>query len=158
MKYREINYLANSDKFKEFCLKYHLKTKVFNNEKLFLVSKCFVFEIYGLVVEDFFYFDLYSIDLKSKTTLNMLLADFDSRKLNEIYKSNVSIRTKVLIANIQGSEEYTLKAEQYFFTMFQIMEELLSKFMSCEKKIDIKYFTQCIDFKKKELENILKTI
>jgi hypothetical protein len=160
MTYREIQYLADSYEFRFFTKKYNLKSKVLNNEKLLIISDCLIFEIYGLVVEDFFYFDLYSIDLKFCSTLNRLLTAFDSKILQTVYETQTKQRKRVLIpipqiSQLQSNLDLTLKSEVYFFTMLQLMDELLSDILLCKKNINKKHLTETFDFKKKELEHIL---
>ena len=58
MTLREVDYLSENVEFKHLVIKYNLILKVVDNQKIYLKSKCYIFEIYGLVVEDFFYFDL----------------------------------------------------------------------------------------------------
>lgn len=155
MMLREVKYLSESIELKGLTDKYNLKLQVVENQKIYLVSKCFVFEIYALVVEDFFYFDLYSIDLKYSSTLNVLLSDFDSGKLHSVYQTQITTRKDVLIPKLQGNEENTLKAEQYFFTMLELMDELLTDIMFCKKEIEKEYWSEIFDHKKKELQSIL---
>ena len=158
MTLREVNYLANCYELQEFVDKYNLRVKLVDNQFIYLISKCLVIRIHGLVVEDFFYFDLYSIDLKKSSTLNVLLSDFDSEKLRSVYQSQIHSRTEVLIKNLQGSKEKTLRAEQYFFTMLQLMDELLGEIMSCKKEIREEYWNDIFDFKAKQLHTDLEDI
>lgn len=155
MMLREVKYLASSNELQKLVNKYNLELKILNDEKILLISECFVFEIYGLVVENFFYFDLYSINLKYCSTLNVLLSDFDSEKLRSTYQLQTSIRKQVTIPKPQGNKENTLKAEVYFFTMLQLMDELLSNILSCEKKINQEHWSEIFEYKKKELERYL---
>ncbi len=56
MTLREVDYLSENVEFKHLVIKYNLILKVVDNQKIYLKSKCYIFEIYGLVVEDFFLF------------------------------------------------------------------------------------------------------
>lgn len=158
MTYREVKYLADSIEMQTLMSKYSLTLKIINNEKIFLISRCFVYEIHGLVVEDFFYFDLYPIELSFCSSLDRLLSDFDSKKIQSIYQSQTTRRKKIAISKLQGNEENTLKAEQYFFTMIQIMDELLEDLMFCKKKIRKQHCSEIFDYKKKELMSVLKVV
>lgn len=163
MKYREIQYLANTQEFQRFIKKYNLKSEVVNNEKIFLISECLIFEIYGLVVEDFFYFDIYSIDLKFNSNINRLLEEFESEKLQSVFQSQIKLRNKVLIPSLQVSQlqsnlELTLKSEVYFFTMIQLMDELLSNILTCEKEIKMDHWSNVFEHKKIELINVINKI
>ena len=158
MMFREVKYLVDSYELQKLVDKYNLELKILNDEKILLISECFVFEIYGLVVEDFFYFDLYSINLEYSSTLNVLLSDLDSEKLRSTYQLQVSKRKQVTIPKLQGDEENTLKAEVYFYTMLQLMDELMSDILFCEKEIKQEYWSEIFDYKKKELERVLLNI
>jgi hypothetical protein len=155
MTLREITYLTESDELKILLDKYNLKAKIFDNQRLFLVSNCIIFEIYGLVVEDFFYFDIYTNDLKQYSNIDRILSDFDPKKIQYAYQSQINTRKQVAVPVTQGYEINTLKAEQYFFTMLQLMDELLSDILLCKKNINKKHLTETFDFKKNELERIL---
>jgi hypothetical protein len=155
MTLREVKYLADSIELQAFIIKYSLKLKFINNEKILLISKCFVFEIYGLVVEDFFYFDLYPTGLNFYSNVDRLLSDFDSGKIQSVYQFQIKSRKKIAIPKLQGNEENTLRAEQYFFTMIQLMDELLEDVMFCKKKIGEKHCSEIFDYKKIELERCL---
>lgn len=156
MTFREVKYLGDSYELQKLIAKYHLELKNLNDEKILLISECFVFEIYGLVVEDFFYFDLYSINLEYSSTLNVLLSDFDSEKLRSTYQLQLSTRKHVKIPKLQGDRDNTLKAEVYFFTMLQLMDELLSNILSCEKEIKQEHWSEIFQFKKNQLKEILE--
>lgn len=155
MTLREVKYLADSIELQTLISKYSLQLEIINNEKIFLISRCFIFEIYGLVVEDFFYFDLYPIELNLYSSLDRLLSDFDSKKIQSVYQAQITRRKKISISKLQGNEENTLKAEQYFFTMIQLMDELLVDIMFCKNKIGEQHCSEIFDYKKKELERIL---
>jgi hypothetical protein len=156
MTLREVKYLSDNGEFNSLVNKYNLKVKIVDNEKLYLISPCFVFEIHGLVVEDFFYFDLYSKDLNLYSNLDRILADFNSEKLGAVYKEHVNKRKNILIPQLQGNAESTLKAEQYFFAMLQLMDDLVSDIMQCKKEIGLEYWSEIFDYKKQELIRILQ--
>lgn len=158
MTLREVNYLVDSREFLKLTEKYKLKTKIYVNEKIFILSECYVFEIYGLVVEDFFYFDMYSIDLNYYSNIDRLLSDYDSGRIHSVYQLQMVNRSQVYIPFLQGSEENTLKAEQYFFTMLQLMDELLSDILTCKKEIKKEHWSPIFEPKKNQLKVILSDI
>ncbi|MCP9754932.1 hypothetical protein EGI26_07170 [Lacihabitans sp. CCS-44] len=158
MTLREVCYLSETVELKHLVNKNNLTLKVVDNQKIYLTSKCLVFEIYGLVVEDFFYFDFYSIDLNLYSSLDRILSDFDSGKLHSVYQKQIDTRKEVLISYLQGNKESTLRAEQYFFTMLQLMDEILTEIMSCKKQIGEQHWTKIFDHKRKELESVLNAV
>ncbi len=158
MTYRKVDYLTESVELKRFIEKYNLKTKIVDDQKLYLVSNCYIFEVYGLVIEDFFYFHFYSIDLEFGSTLNVLLSDFDSLNLRSVYEKQVNSRTKVSIPKLQGNEKNTLKSEQYFFTMLELMDELLTDVLNCEKNIKQEHLSAVFEFKKNQLKAIFENL
>jgi hypothetical protein len=156
MTLREVYYLSETVELKHLVNNNNLNLKVVDNEKIYLKSKCYIFEIYGLVVEDFFYFDLYSIDLDFYSSLDRVLSDFDSGIVHSVNQKQIAARKKVLISCLQGNKDSTLKAEQYFFSMLQLMDEILTEIMSCKKEIGKQYWTRTFNQKRKELESVLK--
>jgi hypothetical protein len=156
MTLREVKYLVDSYEFQNLTNKFNLMTRVFGNEKIFLLSECFVFEIYGLVVEDFFYFDIYSVDLNFYSNIDRLLSDFDSRRIQSVYQSELVNRKQVAIPFLQGNKVNTLKAEQYFFTMLQLMGELLSDILSCQREIKKEHWSETFEVKKKQLKIVFE--
>ncbi len=158
MTYREVQYLADSEEFLQFVSKYNLKFKVENNQLIYLLSSCYIIQVYGLVVEDIFYFDIYSVNLKYSSTLNRLITDFDSEKLQSIYQAQIKSRKNITIPKLQGNKDNTLKAEQYFFTILQLMDELLSDIMTCKKEIKKEHWSPIFEPKKEQLKVILSDI
>lgn len=158
MTLREVKYLVDSYEFQNLTNKFNLKSKVFGNEKILLISECFVLEIYGLVVEDFFYFDLYSVDLYFYSNIDRLLSDFDSGRIQSVYQSELVNRRQVTIPMLQGNEVNTLKAEQYFFTMLQLMDELLSDVLSCQKEIKKEHWSETFEVKKNQLKIVFEDL
>jgi len=155
MTLRDVKYLADSIELQALINKYSLRLEVINNERIFLISGCFIFEIYGLVVEDFFYFDLYPIELNFYSNLDRLLSDLDSEKIQSVYQSQITSRKKSISSKLQGDEKNTLRSEQYFFTMLQLMDELLPNFLLCKQALGKQHCTEIFDYKKQELERIL---
>lgn len=158
MTLREVQYLADSFELQDLIRKFNLKMEIIKNEKIFLISNCYVFEIYGLVVEDFFYFDLYPIQLNSYSNLDRLLSDHDSKRIQSVYQSQILSRKDVEISKLQGNEGNTLKAEQYFFAMIQLMDKLLSDIMTCKKEIKKEHWSEIFEYKRNELEAILNDV
>ncbi|MEO6904689.1 MAG: hypothetical protein ABI315_16290 [Bacteroidia bacterium] len=156
MMYREVKYLANSYELKELISKYKLKLKVVDNQQIFIISKCFVIEIYGLIPETIFYFDLYSIDLKLYSSIDRILSDHDSGKISSIYQQQINKMKGVLIHKLQGNEENTLKAERCFFTYVQLMDDILSDLLFCKRNIYLHHFTETFEYKYKELISVLQ--
>ena len=155
---REVQYLADSEEFLEFVSKYKLKLKVENNQFIYMLSSCYIIQVHGLVIEDIFYFDFYSVDLKYSSTLNRLISDFDSKKLQNIYQSQVKKRKNITIPKLQGNKDNTLKAEQHFFTSLQLMDELLSDIMTCKNEIKKEHRSNIFEYKKNQLKYIFGDI
>ena len=163
MTLREVNYLVDSCEFQNLTSKFNLKFKVFGNDRILLKSKCFVLEIYGLVVEDFFYFELYSVDLNFYTNIDRLLTDFDSGRIQSVYQTQIATRKQVLMPYLQISQEqsnfeFTLKAEVYFFTILQLMDELLSDVLSCQREIKKEHWSETFEVKKNQLKIVLEDL
>ena len=151
MTYRKINYLAESEELIGIIDKYNLRC-IIDSRRLFLLSDCIIIEIHGLVPETIFYFDVYSIDLELYSSLDRLLSDCNTEKIHCTYQAQITNRKQVLISELQGNEKNTLEAEQYFFTMLQLLDEQLSEIMLCQKKIDEKHWSKIFDYKKRELQ------
>lgn len=163
MTYREVEYLADSVELKILIEKYPIKLGLYKNEKIFLISNCLIIEIYGFVVEDFFYFDIYDIDLNFYSNIDRLLYSFDFNKIQSVFQKEKSTRKQVLITHLQISQaqtnlEFTLNAEVYFFTMLQLMDELLSDIMTCKKEIRKEHWSPIFEPKKNQLKVILEKL
>jgi hypothetical protein len=158
MKYREVEYLARSNEFLIFVDRFNLLYKIENNQKIILISNCLIIEIYGLVSEDLFYFDISSKDLKYFSSLNRIISDYDSKEFFLIYHNQLKNRTKVLSSSSQVNLNILLKAEQYFFTMIEIMHKILGDYLECKRFLDESYNLEYLTYKKSYLEAMLKSI
>ncbi len=154
MTYRKVKYLTNSKEFRELIVKYRLKFRVIDNQKIIVFSDYLIFEIYGFCTEVIFYFDIYTADLKWYSNVDRLLEGKDKETIKFIYNLQVIKRNRVLIKSLQGSESNTLKAEQHFFTYIQLLDELLNDFLTC-KNISQCFFSPTSEYKRTELKKLL---
>ena len=87
-----------------------------------------------------------------------LLSDKDVTKMISVRDKQKQNRTELLSKLENGiNKDVALRAEQFFFTYIQLMDELLSDFLMCNQSQYIKLFTPNSEFRKSELANFLKT-
>jgi hypothetical protein len=156
MTYREVDYLTKTKEFRTFVNKYRLNFLQDNNI-IYLLSECYLLEIYGLGVEEHFYFEIYSKDYKFYSNVDRLLAGTDRDRIKSISQRQINLRV-VPIAAANNNPQRTLKAEQFFFGYLSIMDELLSDFLLCKFNLGDENFTSTPLVKQTQLVNILNNL
>lgn len=153
---RNFKEIKLTTEFVDFINKYQLKLKCDSEERIILQSNCLIIEIHGLYIEDILYFDFYTKDLAKYCNVDRLLSLKESKKIQEIYEKEKTLRTKPLVKNaLDNNPDRTLRAEQFFFSYIKIMDELLNDFLRCKLDDYMIFFSPTFENKKQELMKIL---
>jgi hypothetical protein len=156
MTYRNLIEISETNEFKLFIIKYNLDL-ITVDDRLLILSKCFIIDIYGFNVEDVIYFDVFSKDLNLTSSIFTLLSEKDAKRMIDIRDDQKRSRVKIVstIAN-NINKDTALRAEQFFFTYINIMDELLGDFFMCYNNNYFKFFIPNFEQRKKELEQFFK--